>query len=326
MLILWSFVVCAGASVRMEAVVNHTEAPKLDPKLGRNAAEVKEHCSRFGRIKYPLVHRTRSRPASGVTGKERNRIYAELELQPSSSDFKAIKKYFYKYMPKSVQLNKILKIENRKLWPKYAGNVQGIHETNQLMFSHKCSPERWLWHGTDAKTLGMLLMDGFKTAYSSMTFNVYGAGLYFAPDPRLAHYFVRGQRGQRGQVIQLILARVAVGETAEKDALGWSGNSKEQWMERLAKPENRQPPQGFHSITSKEHIEVVTFQDNTAYPAYVLEYIADDLMDAEPYTDQDLKKALAKLDHVTQDPFCRCPKSYKAGVDAYGADEIQAEA
>merc|ERR1719446_375537 len=125
-----------------------------------------------------------------------------------------------------------------------------------------------------------------------MTYNVYGAGLYFAPDPRLAHYFVEENRGKVGQVSKLMLVRVAAGKTGEKKELGWSGTSTTAWLQTLSKAENRQPPDGFDSATSTSHTEVITFQDNTAYPAYVFEYQADMLKDVDPYTDKAFKEKI----------------------------------
>ena len=52
--------------------------------------------------------------------------------------------------------------------------------------------ESWLFHGTDR--LDEVLRSGFSSGHVNVSFNKYGAGVYFSRDPRLAHFFLRQAR------------------------------------------------------------------------------------------------------------------------------------
>ena len=99
--------------------------------------------------------------------------------------------------------------------------------------------------------------------------NKYGSGSYFARDPRLAHYFVRGARSISGGRSKMILARVVVGWCAKKQAVRSARD--------LTKREHREAPNGFHSCTSWDSPgrEIVVFPGSPGspvFPAYVLTY------------------------------------------------------
>ena len=49
--------------------------------------------------------------------------------------------------------------------------------------------ESWLFYGTDR--LDEVLRSGFSSGHVNVSFNKYGAGVYFSRDPRLAHFFLR---------------------------------------------------------------------------------------------------------------------------------------
>ncbi len=78
---------------------------------------------------------------------------------------------------------------------------------------------RSLWHGADADVIEQAAQRGFDTSHTSLEFDVCGAGLYFAPDPRLSHHFCKDVRGRPHARCRLILARVAVGYCVERDAV-----------------------------------------------------------------------------------------------------------
>ena len=66
----------------------------------------------------------------------------------------------------------------------------------------------YLWHGSDVDAIEQTVDTGFDVAHANMETNHYGAGLYVASDPRLAHFFCREARQCLGAQYQLILARV----------------------------------------------------------------------------------------------------------------------
>ena len=70
--------------------------------------------------------------------------------------------------------------------------------------------EQWLFNGNDS--IDENLRDGFQTQFASQDHNVYGVGIYFAADPRLAMFFQRKTRDEgKDTTKSLILARVTLG-------------------------------------------------------------------------------------------------------------------
>ena len=74
--------------------------------------------------------------------------------------------------------------------------------------------ELWLWHGSN--TAARECEQGFDVAYASLEHNVYGAGVYFARDPRLPHHFARQHPDPEDGAFRLLLCRVVVGIAATK--------------------------------------------------------------------------------------------------------------
>lgn len=279
-------------------------------RTGPDRSGVGEHCARSWGWTASLRSRFRSNEKNAVAPPwdtaDGELHYGEYEVPKTDGDFDNLRRYFYRFMPKSTRLRKISMIANPKLWHRYEGNLRAVQIAERTTYTNMCDVEKWLWHGTDAQTTASVLRDGFQTAVDSVTSEVQGAGLFFTPDPRLAHFFGEEKRGQTGQVSRIMLVRVAAGKTGENNAVAF-GRSAKAWMQNLRSI--RQPPNGFESATSEDHTEVVTFQENTAYPAYVFEYQADALKDANPYTDRTLKAKLGVLGDVMQDPLCQCPTS-----------------
>ena len=198
-----------------------------------------------------------------------------------STEAHAIQGYFYKRMPRDAEVTQIRRIENRNLFVPYKAYRESIK------LSCADCPEMWLWHGTDANAES-LCMEGISTSHSSLVDNFYGAGNYFAIDPRLAAHFEAKTRG-RDDRRSLILARVVVGRCGVRPAIKrHQGNCRctGQWtspecaslrQRELRQPENRRPPDGCHSATSKHRLEVIVYQDCHCYPAYVIEYTSPSL-------------------------------------------------
>lgn len=90
-----------------------------------------------------------------------------------------------------------------------------------------------------------VLQSGLSSAHVSLSSNKYGSGLYFARDPRLAQFFDRDARNLPPDAERkILLCRIIVGWCAKRRALR---SRKEKEM-----PENRKPPDSYHSITSEE--------------------------------------------------------------------------
>ena len=140
---------------------------------------------------------------------------------------------------------------------------------------------RMLWHGCGPGVLGLLLKDGFKTSFSSLDFNVYGAGIYFAVDARLSTFFLTtnpktGQPTPPDPVdgcYVLILAAVLLGRTGVRPPLlAGSESEKGSMGVALKHPANRNPPVGCHSATGQKLKEVVLYENSGAFPAFTVRF------------------------------------------------------
>jgi len=167
----------------------------------------------------------------------------------------------------SAAIVSIYRVEDEALFTKFFEHRQGVG------FSRASnSNERYLWYGSDqGKNYDGILQKGFVSSINTTPTErqVLGKGFYFAPDPRLADFF--NGDGPASQDKKLILARVACGAVATKDALAQQGDLGG-LREELEKPENSTPPVGSHSATSRSRTELVTFDDHAAYPEFVVSY------------------------------------------------------
>eukprot|EP00931_Biecheleriopsis_adriatica_P016667 TRINITY_DN12230_c0_g1_i2.p1 TRINITY_DN12230_c0_g1~~TRINITY_DN12230_c0_g1_i2.p1 ORF type:complete len:518 (-),score=44.44 TRINITY_DN12230_c0_g1_i2:137-1531(-) len=178
-------------------------------------------------------------------------------------------------MPEGTSLCRIRRFESKQLYLPYAAYRETVRgelgwELEEL--------ESWLFHGTDS--VEEILKDGFSSGNVNLKFNKYGAGVYFARDPRMAQFFIRRSRNDLDAELQLLLCRVVVGWCSKKPGIK---NSKE-----LLRPDNRRPPDKCHSVTSDTMPgrEIIVFPGSPGtpvYPAYVLSYTTQSRVD--PYRD-----------------------------------------
>ncbi|CAE8647368.1 unnamed protein product [Polarella glacialis] len=219
------------------------------------------------------------------------------ELAAWSEEGMAICSYFYEAMPEGVTVERVERWENQAGYMPFAAHRQAVTaETSGNNNNNNCNHggiedvELWLFHGTDA--VDAVLENGFRISHANLDVrhNRYGLGVYFARDPRLAHYFAQSNRNKAvsaesaQQQQQLILARVVVGCCAPRVAL--------RQQQQLLSPEHREPPPGFHSCTSDAcpGREVIVFPGSPgtpAYPAYVLTCRCP-LLSSNPYGKADL--------------------------------------
>ena len=139
---------------------------------------------------------------------------------------------------------------------------------------------RLLWHGCGSGVLSTLLRDGFKTSWSSLEFNVYGVGVYFAVDARLSTFFLT-TNPKTGEVTApdtdgcyvLILAATLMGRTGVRDPLLGGSESEKATMEvALKHPANRNAPVGCHSATGTKLKELVLYENSHAFPAFTVRF------------------------------------------------------
>jgi len=136
------------------------------------------------------------------------------------------------------------------------------------------SPVRFLWHGCDTSIIGSILESGFKTSYSNLTFNVYGAGIYFATDAKLSAYFLTTNVRERKAYppdnegyYSILFSVVSLGRVGLREALcGGNEVEKTQMKSDLKHPANRNPPVGCNSAAGKYLKEVVIYENSQAFP------------------------------------------------------------
>eukprot|EP00438_Fugacium_kawagutii_P009564 Skav212721 [mRNA] locus=scaffold1734:41927:43106:- [translate_table: standard] len=238
--------------------------------------------------------RVMAKPSSLWEGDGKTKPYLH-EVHESSDEWRVIEKHLWQLGGSEVEGLRILKIERNENWhlfSQYRSYRNGLEQEGN---------EKYLFHGSPTATYE--IMDdgqGLDTAYASQAgppkteFNVYGVGNYFAPDLRLSLFFIRGQPGRTREII---LCRVACGRIGERERVVPNGASRQQWIDALRQPQNKLPPKGCDSATSRHRKELVVYKQNHAYPAYkiTLRY-ADD--PRNPYESAALFKELRALEDV----------------------------
>ena len=126
--------------------------------------------------------------------------------------------------------------------------------------------------------------------------NMYGVGIYFAADARLSAWFERSTRDGHGRK-QLILARVALGNMAERGACRgctYTLGDDAKVNKELLKPEWKKPPQGAQSATGAgNRTEAIVYQNDQAFPHYRVSYTAGPR--PYPYDDSSLGPVRKRL-------------------------------
>jgi hypothetical protein len=146
--------------------------------------------------------------------------------------------------------------------------------------SDYCLNMRLLWHGCGPSVLPLLLRQGFKASFSSLAFNVYGAGTYFATDARLSTFFLTTRPATKERIppdgdgcYTLVLAAVLLGRCGMREPLLAGSERERVSMESaLRHPANRNPPVGCHSASGLHLKEVVIYNDAAAFPAFCVRF------------------------------------------------------
>lgn len=171
-------------------------------------------------------------------------------------------------------------------------------------------PLLFLWHGCASAILPEIMRSGFKTSFSNLTFNVYGAGIYFATDAKLSAFFVT--RNVRESTLlpcdaegrySLIFSAVALGRTGVREALvGGNEAAKTRMKADLKHPANRNPPLGCDSATGTHLKEVIVYENALAFPmARVSFRLVGGTLIPDPY-DADLSSGRLYLRPLTAVP------------------------
>lgn len=156
---------------------------------------------------------------------------------------------------------------------------------------------RFLWHGCSPRALRTILTDGFKPSFSSLDFNVYGAGIYFAVDAKLSVFFLTRNPVTLDTIppdedgcYTLVLAAVLLGKTGVRPPLMGGTERQKKGMENALKhPANRNPPVGCHSATGNRLKEVVIYENTNAFPNFTVRFRIKEGSTPlpDPYTEDD---------------------------------------
>jgi len=147
--------------------------------------------------------------------------------------------------------------------------------TGSIPIVNKMPPLKCLWHGCDPGILDSVMHEGFKVSYANLSFNVFGAGIYFATDAKLSAYFVSNDVQMQlmrepdpvDGTYSLIFAVVMLGAVGVREALcGGTESEKQRMKGDLKHPANRNPPVGCDSATGTNLKELVVYENTQAFP------------------------------------------------------------
>jgi len=156
----------------------------------------------------------------------------------------------YPYYNKGVNVVKVTRNQNLKLWTYYTLKAQEIASKNGT------SNELWLYHGSRAGAYDTILRDGFDIRVASMS-GAYGAGVYFATSASTSRgYCTTLPNGNTAMLIcKVILGSVGAGQNGL----------------RRPPPKHYSSPNVLHDSVSGGGMYVV-FDNYQAYPMYLVEF------------------------------------------------------
>lgn len=193
-----------------------------------------------------------------------------------------------KLMGDDLSIQKLHRIQNRRVWIDYTLNRQQIAEANRDSLEDVAYPPRksldsesnefYLFHGLNAAIVDTIANEGFDERVSNLQ-GVFGSGIYFADTPSLSLSFAHTRscsqigeahgvsacscRGTRGLRV-LLLCRVCLGTpyvTADT-----------QELRGLRRPPHRTAETLYDSVVAgAQPPEYVVFDRRQVYPEYVIQ-------------------------------------------------------
>jgi hypothetical protein len=186
---------------------------------------------------------------------------------------------------------------------------------------------RFLWHGCSDYIVEDVMRGGFKTSFANLTFNVYGAGIYFATDAKLSAYFVttdvaakQARAAPAAGKFRMILAAVILGKVGTRVALSGGSESERMKMKGdLKHPANRNPPLGCDSAAGPSLKEVVVYDNAMALPFACVSFsLKPGLHLPDPYASDAADKTF--LRNLHQVPSNTMPQLLSRGGHAAAVD------
>lgn len=195
-----------------------------------------------------------------------------IPLMASDMAFQRVAEEFMATMP-AASVMSIHRVENAHTYAAYDAR------RNQVAYKRGGDPkEQYLWYGSEAGVrFPELIENGFTQASlpQDAEHMYLGRGFYFAKQASLADHIMNLSLTAKGASPaverKLVFARVIIGSVTKSLPIL---RSKEAGAlrEALKRPPNRLPPHGAHTLTGWGEEELLTFEDHTAYPEFLVTY------------------------------------------------------
>eukprot|EP00438_Fugacium_kawagutii_P011468 Skav234958 [mRNA] locus=scaffold2817:376401:378539:- [translate_table: standard] len=190
-----------------------------------------------------------------------------VDLEKSSDEFLNVEAYLLENGGDRIpgfQIVDIKRNQNLEMLKVFRTELHKMHQQRQLRLFHSAAAH------------DKVMKQGFKMAYSSLKFNAYGAGLYFAQDLRLADHFASSSHAG---VKEVLLCCVAAGKSHVKERIfefvpgdRWSGKSENEWTSKLIEPDHRQAPDGYDSCIAESREALVVYRESQVFWEYAIQY------------------------------------------------------
>ena len=240
--------IVAGASVRYDddagwfslscteiATPEHLAA--LAEKMGEGAADALSAPPNWGPVKDPLV--------------------AQRIILPEGAEKAACVKAFQATTPATIV--SVERIQNMAMWQSYIVKRHGMF-TRDKDTSIGDSEKKWLFHGTAAATVPLIIQQGFNRTFAGKNAVVFGKGVYFARNSSYSSNTTYSPPDSQG-VQQMFLCRVLSGHTC----LGHNGQLV---------PDIRDADRHilYDCTTNHDKTIYVTYNDSQQYPEYLIRF------------------------------------------------------
>eukprot|EP00438_Fugacium_kawagutii_P002252 Skav227468 [mRNA] locus=scaffold2491:351255:353809:+ [translate_table: standard] len=193
-----------------------------------------------------------------------------VDLDKGSDEFLQVEAYLKKNGGDKIpgfQIVDIKRNQNLKMLKVFRTELHKMHEQRQLRVFHSAS---------NSDVHDKVMEEGFKVKCSSMKFNAYGAGIYFAQDLRLSDHFASSSSAGLKKVF---LCSVAVGKSHVKERIfdfvpgdRWSGKSQSEWTSQLIEPEHRDAPDGYDSCIAESREALIVYRGSQVLWDYAIQY------------------------------------------------------
>ncbi|XP_023202148.1 poly [ADP-ribose] polymerase 14-like [Xiphophorus maculatus] len=181
--------------------------------------------------------------------------FKKVELDPKSTEYQDVADNFHKTT--SYNIHKIERVQNVFLWHAFSICRRRILSKN----GEADLGEKFLYHGTSAKSCDTIERDRFDRSYAGQHAAVFGKGVYFAVNAKYSatKYSLADESGlKRLYMARVITGRYTVGSSTMK----------------APPPRGTDPTDCFDSLVNcqVQPVIFVIFHDDQAYPEYLITF------------------------------------------------------